>query len=57
MGGHTNEIEITPEMIEAGFDPIHAAIDEVSESKLRECVARIYRVMECARRRYPPQAV
>lgn len=46
------EIEITPEMVEAGYDEIlKCPIFEPSESELRETVIRVFSAMDRLRRR------
>jgi hypothetical protein len=47
----TNEIEITPEMIEAGLNALYGfPITEPFESEMREAVATVYRAMNNIRK-------
>jgi hypothetical protein len=50
------EIEVTPEMIEAGMREIWGAVGNENEDRLRYWAAKIYRAMESARRLSRPQA-
>jgi hypothetical protein len=53
-GAPANEIEITPEMIEAGLEALYRfPIEDPFESEMRKAVAAVYRAMVSRSTRTP----